>query len=525
MPEISPPELKRRLLGDYEIALLDVREQGAFSEAHLLFAACVPFSRLELLVGDLVPRSATPVVVVDESGHGELGHRALERLHGLGYTDVRVLDGGVAAWRTAGFELFSGVNVPSKAFGEFVERTCGTPRLAAAEVKRMLDEGRDMVIVDARPFEEYRRMNIPSATDMPGAELAWRIHDAAPDPETFVVVNCAGRTRSIIGAQSLINAGIRNPVAALKDGTMGWHLAGFELEHGSTRTAPPPSAAGTARAKAAAKRVAERFGVRTVDPATVEQWRRTPGRTTYLLDVRSPDEYAEGHLPGYRNAPGGQLVQATDEFVAVRNARLVLADDVGVRATMTASWLLQMGWPHVYVLEDGIGSGPLVTGAWQPTVLGGRGGATVTADALAARLGAVTVVDLGPSPAYERQHIPGALWCVRARLAAAFAEIPADVDVVLTSPDGALAEIALEEARGLGGHRVEALRGGTERWLADGHATEAGLARTVGPTDDVWYKPYEHRGAQEKFMREYLTWEVALVEQIARDGTTRFRTF
>ena len=525
MPEISPPELKRLLLGDDEIALLDVREQGAFSEAHLLFAACVPLSRLELLVGDLVPRSDTPVVVVDESGHSGLDRRALERLHGLGYTDVRVLDGGIAAWRTAGFELFSGVNVPSKAFGEFVERTCETPRLTAAEVKRMLDEGRDMVIVDARPFEEYRRMNIPSATDMPGAELALRIHDAAPDPETFVVVNCAGRTRSIIGAQSLINAGIRNPVAALKDGTMGWHLAGFELEHGSTRTAPPPSAAGMARAKAAARRVAERFGVRTVGPATVEQWRRTPGRTTYLLDVRSPDEYAEGHLPGYRNAPGGQLVQATDEFVAVRNARLVLADDVGVRATMTASWLLQMGWPHVYVLEDGIGAGPLVTGAWQPTVLGTRGDATVTPDALAARLGAVRVVDLGPSPAYERHHIPGALWCVRARLAAAFAEIPADVDVVLTSPDGTLAEIALDEARGLGGHRVEALRGGTERWLADGHATEAGLARTVGPTDDVWYKPYEHRGAQEKFMREYLTWEVALVEQIERDGTTRFRTF
>ena len=530
MHEISAPELRRLLLGDGEIALLDVREEGAFSEAHLLFAACVPFSRLELLIGDLVPRHDAPVVVVGESGHGESAHgdvdrRALERLRGLGYTDVRVLAGGIAAWRATGFELFSGVNVPSKAFGEFVEHTHGTPRLTAAEVKRMLDAGRNMVIVDARPFEEYTRMNIPSATDMPGAELAFRIHDAAPDPETFVVVNCAGRTRSIIGAQSLINAGIENPVAALKDGTMGWHLAGFELEHGSTRTAPPPSATGMAKALAAAERVAERFGVRTVDPATVDQWRRTAGRTTYLLDVRSPDEYAEGHLPGYRNAPGGQLVQATDAFVAVRNAWLVLADDVGVRATMTASWLLQMGWPNVYVLEGGIGSGPLATGAWQPTVLGSRGAATVTPDALAPRLGVVRVVDLGPSPAYERHHVPGALWCARSRLAAAFADIPTDVDVVLTSPDGTLAEIALEEARGLGGHRVQALRGGTEGWLAEGRETESGLVRTVGPTDDVWYKPYEHRGAQEQFMREYLTWEVALVEQIERDGTTRFRQF
>lgn len=260
MHEISPRELKRLLLGDDEFALLDVREEGTFSEAHLLFAVCVPFSRIELLIGDLVPRQDTPVVVVGEPEDGDLDRRALERLRGLGYTDVRVLAGGIAAWQAAGFELFSGVNVPSKAFGEFVERTCDTPRLTASEVKRMLDDGRDMVIVDARPFEEYTRMNIPSATDIPGAELAFRIHDAAPDPETFVVVNCAGRTRSIIGAQSLINAGIGNPVAALKDGTMGWHLAGFELEHGSTRTAPPPSAGGMAKALAAAERVAERLG-------------------------------------------------------------------------------------------------------------------------------------------------------------------------------------------------------------------------------------------------------------------------
>ncbi len=282
-------------------------------------------------------------MIVDDSAGDGLSGRAAHGLSELGYTNVILLDGGVEAWRSASLELFSGVNVPSKAFGEFIEHNYETPRLAAAEVKAMLDEGRNMVIVDSRPFEEYHRMNIPTATDMPGAELTFRIHDVAPDPETFVVVNCAGRTRSIIGAQSLINAGIPNPVAALKDGTMGWHLAGFELEHSSTREADRPSAAGMEKALAAAARVAERFGVPTVTPEVVEQWVQDSHRTTYLLDVRSPTEYANGHVTEYRNAPGGQLVQATDEYVAVKNAWLVLADDVGVRATMTASWLIQMG--------------------------------------------------------------------------------------------------------------------------------------------------------------------------------------
>ena len=524
MREIAPAELKRLLLGESELALIDVREQGAFAEAHLLFAVCMPLSSMELVIGDLVPRSDAPVVVVAESADDELGRRAWDRLGALGYTDVRVLAGGLAAWRTGGFEVFSGVNVPSKAFGEFVEQAYGTPRVTAQEVKRMLDEGQDVVVVDSRPFAEYHRMNIPSSTDMPGAELALRIHDMAPDPGTFVVVNCAGRTRSIIGTQSLINAGIENRVAALKDGTMGWHLAGFELEHAATRVAPLPGDAGMAKAVAAARRVAEHFGVPTVDRATVEEWRQTQGRTTYLLDVRSPDEYAEGHLPGFRNTPGGQLVQATDEYVAVRNARLVLADDEGVRAMMTASWLIQMGWKDVFVLDGGVGSGTLVTGAWQPTLRGTLADATVTTAELAAYLEAVTVVDVGPSPAYEQRHIPGALWCVRARLASALAGVPAGDSVVLTSPDGTLARIALDEARELG-HPVQALEGGTERWLCEGRETETGLAGVIGATDDIWYKPYEHRAAQEKFMREYLTWEVALPEQIARDGTARFRRF
>ncbi|MDE0693203.1 MAG: rhodanese-like domain-containing protein [Gammaproteobacteria bacterium] len=524
MHEIAPAALKRMLLGESELALIDVREQGAFAEAHLLFAVCVPLSSMELVIGDLVPRNDTPVVVVAESADDDLGRRAWERLGVLGYTDVRVLAGGLAGWRARGLELFSGVNVPSKAFGEFVEETYGTPRVTAGQVKSMLDEGRDVVVVDSRPYDEYHRMNIPSSTDMPGAELALRIHDVAPDPGTFVVVNCAGRTRSIIGTQSLINAGIENRVAALKDGTMGWHLAGFELEHAATRVAPLPGDVGIAKALAAAERVAERFGVPNVERATVDEWRQEPGRTTYLLDVRSPDEYAEGHLPGFRNSPGGQLVQATDEYVAVRNARLVLADSEGVRAKMTASWLIQMGWEDVFVLEGGAGSGSLVTGPWQPTLRGTLADATVTTDELAAHLDAVTVIDLGPSPAYEQRHIPGALWCVRARLGTALAEIPADDPVVLTSPDGTLARLALDEAREPG-HEVQALEGGTERWLAEGRAAETGLAGAIGATDDVWYKPYEHRGAQERFMRDYLTWEVALPGQIARDGTARFRRY
>jgi len=231
MKTIGPIQLKEMLHDREELALLDLREQGTFAREHQLFACSVPLSHLELKLYDLVPRLNTRIVLVDQAPSDKLGlaEKGATRLADFGYSNVTIMEGGIEGWRSTGFELFSGVNVLSKVFGEFVELTYHTPRLTAEELKAKLEKGHKLVILDARPQEEYHRMNIPGSIDSPGAELVYRVHDVAPDPETAVIVNCAGRTRSIIGAQSLINAGIPNPVAALKDGTMGWQLAGFQL--------------------------------------------------------------------------------------------------------------------------------------------------------------------------------------------------------------------------------------------------------------------------------------------------------
>ena len=267
-----------------------------------------------------------------------------------GYTDLSYLQGGLPAWEKAGFELFSGVNVPSKAFGEHIEHINHTPSVSPEELDALMKGGTDMVIVDSRPFDEFQRVSIPTATNVPGAELVLRIHDIAPKPETLVVVNCAGRTRSIIGAQSLINAGVPNKVVALRNGTMGYTLAGFAPDSGKTKRYAEPSAEGLAWAKAAADRVGRKFGVMQINRQALDSFRNDVTRTLYVFDVRDPTEYAAGHLPGAVNAPGGQLVQATDQYVGTLGARIVLVDDREVRAVMTASWLKQMGWRDVFVL-------------------------------------------------------------------------------------------------------------------------------------------------------------------------------
>src|SRR5882757_8108129 len=348
---LQPAAVKAMLADGQELAIVDLREELIFSQSHLLFARSVPLSRLELKFAALVPRRGTRIVLCDDADG--LVERAADILRHAAYTDLSYLDGGVAAWEKAGLELFSGVNVPSKAFGEFVEHASGTPSIDAAELDRLIRSGTDMVVLDSRPFDEYQRVSIPTAVNVPGAELVLRVHDMAPSPDTLVVVNCAGRTRSIIGAQSLINAGVPNKVAALRNGTMGWTLAGLACESGKARRAPGVSSDGLAWAKSAAARVADRFGITRIDRATLERWRAEDERTLYLLDVRDPAEYEAGHVPGAVSAPGGQLVQATDQYVGTLGARIVLVDDAEVRAVMTASWLRQMGWTDVSVLVEG----------------------------------------------------------------------------------------------------------------------------------------------------------------------------
>jgi len=523
-PRLSAQEVKALLRGDEEVALIDVREEGVFSKSHLLFATPLPLSRLELGVAALVPRRSTPIVLIDDDDG--LADRAAALMMRLGYRSLAALASGNPAWKQAGYELFSGVHVPSKAFGEFVEHKAGTPNLSAQELKAKVDAGERLVILDSRPMDEYRVMNIPGGIDCPGAELVRSVHDIAPSEDTLVVVNCAGRTRSIIGAQSLINAGVPHKVIALRNGTMGWHLAGLTLEHNADRRAPAPSAASLAKARAAADRVAERAGVRTIDRAACERFAAEGDRTLYLLDVRSPEEYATGHLPSSRSAPGGQLVQATDAYVGTLNARLVLVDDDGIRAKMTASWLMQLGWPEVYVMADCLRGATLEPGSERREILGIDDTEIEPIDPVALeaaiKRGGALVLDFANSLQYRDGHIAGAWFAIRARLSATLPTLPKHEMLVTTSPDGALARLAALDLKRLTTVPVRVLAGGTAAWRAAGQPLLAGAERMANPAEDVWYRPYDRHGPNEAAMKEYLTWEIDLVHQIERDGDARF---
>lgn len=515
--EIGADELRAWLHDEAELALLDVREPGQIAEGHILFSAPAPYSRFELDLPRLVPNPKVRTVLCD-AGDGVAG-RTAGRARAFGYRDVSVLAGGVASWRRAGHTLYQGVNVPSKAFGELVEHACGTPHIAPAELERLRAEGADLVVVDGRTRSEFAKMNVPGARWCPNGELALRIGRLAPDPGTTVVVNCAGRTRSIVGAQTLIDLGVPNRVLALENGTQGWTLAGLSLDGGAEAALPEPDTDIAARRRQA-QALARRHGVEIISGEVLQAWLADGERTVYLLDVRSAEERA-CDLDDRRellarldvlHAPGGQLVQATDGWIGVRRGRLVVLDGEGVRAPVTASWLRRMGH-QAAVLEGGLDALRGLAPRREPAIPRLAELARIAPAELEARRrsGEVPILDLRSSGAFRGGHIPGAAWTIRPRIGARVSA--GACALVAEAPEvAALAALDLAEA---GQGEILLLDGGFDAWQAAGLPVEA---TPDVPADDerIDFVAFTH-GRHEGDLaasRRYLEWEIGLVGQL-----------
>ncbi len=514
---IDANTLQQWLHDGAEVALIDVREAGEFGEGHLFFAAPVPYSQLELDIGRLVPRLGTRLVVHDD-GTDALATRAIERLEAMGYSNVHLFQGGTRAWAAAGYPVYKGVNLPSKTFGELVEHAYDTPRVSVTELDAMLKRGDDVMVLDGRTWAEYTKMSIPSGISCPNGELAYRVGRIVKNPKTKIVVNCAGRTRSILGAQTLRNFGVENPVYALENGTQGWYLADLELDRGASRKYPQGEAGDELPALQARARVlAERHGVGYVDAAQVKQWIADESRNVFLCDVRTPEEFEAGTLPGAQHTPGGQFIQSTDQYVGVRNSRIVVLDGELVRAPVCASWLAQMGH-EVYVLREGVKANIGVPPGPRPKL---PAVPKLAPSALAAFMGEGRLLDLRASSAFRKSHVEGARWSIRPVIAS---QVGAGQPIALLADDPVIAQLAAIDLMAAGARDVRLVDGTVEDCAAAGLklASTPNVPADAERIDFLFFVHDRHEGNKEA-ARGYLAWETGLIKQLHESERASFR--
>jgi rhodanese-related sulfurtransferase len=521
---ITPAALSTLLASDASFALIDVREAGEYNSSHIPGASLIARRQLEFQVPHAVPFKGAHVVVCDDDGRrARLAAATLER---LGYRQVSVLDGGINRWVTEGLSTEWGSNVPSKDFGEKVEVVAHVPEVEAKDLAERIRKGEKFVILDSRTPEEFRRFCIPGGRSVPGGELALRITDIAKDldRDTTIIVNCAGRTRSIIGTRVLQRMGYSN-VFGLKNGTAGWMLAGEQLESGADRVdLPDPSPEAIAAAEAYAAKLAAEDGVRRLDiPALQAVMARAATETVYLIDVRTREEYGAGHIPGFRWFPGGQAVQRSDDVAVVKQPTIVFACDRTGRATVIASWYRQMGYREVFVVDGG-------TGAWTASGRALEAGAPderpagyeqarsraklVTPAALHASPSAA-IVFVDTSQDFARGHVPGARWVPRGWLELWVDDIVPSktTPVTVTCSDGLGSALAAATLADLGYRDVSVLDGGMAAWQKAGLPVEKGLSGVMAAPTDVVLAGPDRNFAD---MQNYLRWEEALGHKYAK---------
>lgn len=506
-------DAKALLHGRAEVALLDIREHGQYGEGHPFMAVPCPYSRLEMTIAGLVPRLGAPVILFDD-GDG-IAERAAAILGDMGYRDMSWIEGGAEAWRAAGFTLFKGVNLPSKTLGELLEEAWRVPHIGVDTLARWQVEGRPHHLFDGRPISEHRKMTIPGARSMPNGELPHRLPTVVTDGEAPIVIHCAGRTRSIIGAAGLALAGITNPVFALENGTQGWALSGRALKFDAE---PPPRSEldETARAVSGqrARRLIASRRLETIDLDGLRRLAKDRYRTLYVYDVRTAEEFAAGSLKGAIHAPAVQLVQATDHWIGLRRARVVLGDDTGLRAAITATFLRMLGY-DVFVLPgiDQLADASFIRAdsATTPEIpLTAVVGAS-EAGALV-KTGAATLVDLRPSMDFRNSHLEGARWSSRPRLVGL--ALDRSQSVLLAGSDADVAGV-LGDLAAAGFSDVRRVTGGAPEWRAAGVPVVATASEpTDGEAIDFLFFVHDRHDGNLDSARRYLAWEQGLVAQL-----------
>jgi rhodanese-related sulfurtransferase len=518
--KVSAKYVKKLTDSDEVYALIDVRDRKEYIDSQILMASHIPRYLLEEKIPVVVPVKTTNVILY--SNEEKRARLAAQTLIKGGYTNVSVLDGGIEAWKNAGYPIVTGEHVFSKGFGEIVGELRKTViTITPQELNEMLQSDDDYVVIEVRPEEEVEITgSIPGAVNIPGVELILKVHDYFKAGKK-IIFTCAGRTRGFIASATVKLLGFP-PVYDLLNGTLNWKLAGFILEK-PVPYAPPATEESKRQAETRVNALIEKESIPFIEPDSLKTLigRQSDKETLYLIDVRTRDEFILNHISGAIHFPGGQAIQDTDDLMVVHNAAIVFICDNGTRSGVSAYWYKQMGIPKVYVLRGGMNlwvqkGFKTEKGIADKTLLNYEEAKAEihTSDAgkiaLTIKINQQSVIiDVGNGRAYAKGHLPNAKWVPRARLEERIPLIVADKETILivTANDFSQSVFAAATLKSLGYKNIHVLEGGVITW------SDAGFALAEGPDgqiiDDREIRLSEYG---DKEAVAYFAWEESLIQ-------------
>jgi rhodanese-related sulfurtransferase len=175
------------------VVLLDVRPARVAAKGSIHGAVAAPAGAGKAAIARLAlpPAEKKPPIVVYDEGKGEAAAALARRLVGAGYNNVRVLEGGFAAWQQAQYAAAQGPLAttvkwaPKPKQGEI-----GWDEFLA--IAKTIPE--DTVVLDVRNEDEVKQWMIPGAKNVPAEEVEKHLAEIPQDKR--IVTHCSTGVRA-----------------------------------------------------------------------------------------------------------------------------------------------------------------------------------------------------------------------------------------------------------------------------------------------------------------------------------------
>ncbi len=355
---VSITDLSAELVDNPDILLLDVRQPEEYAEGHIAGAFNIPIRDVVKNLNLLPDLDAKIVAICGSAFRSSIGMTALQI---LGYTDVRSMSGGMSAWKEEGLatvtdaftpEASTAPEIDSEVLAAVDAALSGLPEgfggVKAEDLNAEMADNPPAQLIDVRTPDEWATGYIAGAVHMPLESFMSYAGELPTDKAANLVVYCKGGHRGNMVATMLRTLGYTN-VRNISGGIGGWTTAGLAIE-GAAPAEPAAELDLVTLLDSYITGLPNTFNAVKASDLAVEL-AETPD--LLLVDVRTVDEYVEGHIEGAINIPLTEITDHLDMLPALDQPMVIYCGS-GHRSVMAMAVFNLLGYVNARSMLGGV---------------------------------------------------------------------------------------------------------------------------------------------------------------------------